>query len=157
MAKINYKSAQEVADFFHVYMARDSVGTWHGFKNEPILKSQMVYDDEGNQVLAGYWKPAEEEETFAMVFLAGIYDNRPFNETLTIPAPKVKKNSSELQPQKKKQFNKKPQNNRKFNNKKIYNNYRGESNNNEHHEAGSVIKPQGISKESSEALKRLFG
>lgn len=134
--KKNQRNAQEVADFFNLYLARDSNKIWHAFKSEPILKSKKVLNDDGEEVLVGYWK-MPDDSCYVMTFLENsIYDRRTFDYSLTRPGYK-----------KPGQTNKKPQDNRKSfdknKNNRSYNNNREKPN-------------KGMNPEVSDTLKRLF-
>lgn len=138
--KKNQRNAQEVADFFNLYLARDSNKVWHAFKGEPILKSKKVFNDDGEEVLVGYWKMADDSGAVMTFFENSIYDRRTFDYSLTRPGYK-----------KPGQNNKKPN---QENNKKSFNKNR---NFNDNHSYNNKEKPnKGMNPEVSDTLKRLF-
>lgn len=133
--KKNQRNAQEVADFFNLYLARDSNKIWHAFKSEPILKSKKVLNDDGEEVLVGYWKMADDS-CYVMTFLENsIYDRRTFDYSLTRPGYKKPSQNNN------KSFDKK----RNSNNNHNYINNKEKPNNN-----------KGMNPEVSNTLKRLF-
>ena len=131
--KKNQRNAQEVADFFNLYLARDSNKVWHAFKSEPILKSKKVFNDDGEEVLVGYWKMADDSGPVMTFFENSIYDRRTFDYSLTRPGyKKPGQNNNKKSFDKKKNFN----NNRSYNNKEKSN--------------------KGMNPEVSNTIKRLF-
>ena len=91
---IQVQRAQNVANLFYVWMARDSTGVWHGFRHEPILIRKTVLDDNGKETEVGYWKEPEGGDIApAITFTKGILDDRPWPETLTKPVKRDKKNN----------------------------------------------------------------
>lgn len=135
--KKNQRNAQEVADFFNLYLARDSNKVWHAFKGEPILKSKKVLNDDGEEVLVGYWKMADDSGPVMTFLENSIYDRRTFDYSLTRPGYKKPGQNNNN----KKSFDKK----KNFNNNRSYINNKEKPNNN-----------KGMNPEVSNTIKRLF-
>lgn len=88
-----HRSAQQVADYFQVYMCRDSDGTWRGFRKKPVVKILHLVDDFGKPVDCGFWSTPEDDPIAAITFKRGIYDDRHWTESLTYPKPPKKNNN----------------------------------------------------------------
>ena len=91
--KMIHRSAQQVADYFQVYMCRDSDGTWRGFRKKPVVKILHLVDDFGKPVDCGFWSTPEDDPIAAITFKRGIYDDRHWTKSLTYPKPPKKNNN----------------------------------------------------------------
>ena len=102
--RMAYRRAQDISDFFQVYLCRDSDGTWHGFRKKPILKVLHLKDDDGNPIDCGYWSTPEDDVVAAITFKRGVaIDKRDWQHSLTTPSTqkwgKKKKNKPKDTPQ----------------------------------------------------------
>lgn len=144
--KMVYKPAQQVADFFQVYMARDSTGVWHAFRKKPTITILHLKDDDGNPVDCGHWTTPDGDLVAAITFNRGIRDDRDWKDSLTIPKLPKKNNGSG-----KGNFNKGNKNNEgKFNKP-----YQPKTEKDEP-VVEQVVSPEPIKAEVADAIRNLF-
>ena len=141
---VQYRNAQDIANYFQLYLARDSNLAWHAFEKKPTLSVRVLKDDDGNDVECGVWR-RDDGKPYTIHFVRGVRGTDDWKNSLVEPQKPQKKDNKEG-------FNKnKGQGNQKFEKKE-----NGITNIKPKQSGFVVPEKKPLSEETQARLKELF-
>lgn len=103
---VQYKSPQDIANYFQVYLARDSSMAWHAFEKKPKLEVRILKDDFGKDVECGRWY-SEDGKPYVIHFVKGVRGTDDWKNSLVEPQKPQKKQVQKSYGDSNKKFEKK--------------------------------------------------